>query len=197
MDAFGQDGSREAHLSYCQGWQDYQAQIIVGFNSSGFDDRLCQAHGIKIKTDFDLLTQVRVASGQPREYVSGVTRKGYSLQNLAIANLKEKKTGTGKLAPVLWQKGRKKEVIDYCLNDVGLLKKLYFKFLRGQLYDPSNGRRLPYQEENWYRIEVKNYGQKLMMMLLGGQKANPKYYPQTYFLTQEQLEYFQWLNQGN
>jgi hypothetical protein len=188
------EGKRESHLSYCQGWQDYegmgiavigtwrnygikyfcghdeafvapahlelgkklkplsefqaivdQAQVIVGFNSVAFDDQLCQAHGIRIKTDFDLLTQVRVASGQPRDYVSGLTRKGYSLQNLAIANLKQQKTGRGELAPVLWQEGRKQEVIDYCLNDVRLLKQLYFKFLRGQLYDPTNGRKLPYQ----------------------------------------------------
>ena len=49
---------------------------IVGFNSHAFDDRLCQANGIEITSDFDLLGEIRVASGQPAHYVKGLTRTG-------------------------------------------------------------------------------------------------------------------------
>ena len=81
-----------------------------------------------IQTDFDLLCEVRERVGQPRQYIKGITRGGYNLNNLALKNLGVGKTGTGALAPQLWQDGKKKEVIHYCLNDVRLLKLLYFRF---------------------------------------------------------------------
>jgi hypothetical protein len=126
-----------------------QAERIVGFNSLSFDDKLLQANGIKITTTFDLLCEIRKASLQPPHYTKGVTRKGYSLDNLAIANLGVGKTGTGELAPVLWQQGRYQDVISYCLNDVKLTKRLYYLFLSKRLYDPTNGRKLPYRAGNW------------------------------------------------
>jgi hypothetical protein len=84
----------------------------------------------------DLLCEVRVAVGMPPHYVKGVTRKGYSLNDLAQANLNIEKTGSGAIAPQLWQKGDKGKVIDYCLNDVMLLKELYQQ--RKQIIDPTN-----------------------------------------------------------
>lgn len=39
------------------------------------------------------------------------------------------KSGNGELAPILWQDGKHQQVIDYCLNDVKLLRSLYFKFI--------------------------------------------------------------------
>lgn len=113
-----------------------QAYRIVGFNSFAFDDKLCWANDIQIKTDYDLLCEVRVAAGMPPHYVKGVTRKGYSLNDLAQANLNIQKTGSGAIAPQLWQKGEKGKVIDYCLNDVMLVKELYER--RRQLIDPIN-----------------------------------------------------------
>ena len=38
------------------------ADLIVGFNSLSFDDKLCQANGIKVKTDYDLLQEVWAAA---------------------------------------------------------------------------------------------------------------------------------------
>jgi hypothetical protein len=113
-----------------------QAERIVGFNSLAFDDKLCWANDIQIKTNYDLLCEVRVAAGMPPHYVKGVTRKGYSLNDLAQANLNIEKTGSGAIAPQLWQKGDKGKVIDYCLNDVMLLKELYQQ--RKQIIDPTN-----------------------------------------------------------
>jgi hypothetical protein len=115
---------------------------LIGFNSISFDDNLLCANNIPIKTDFDLLCEVREAVGMPRRYVKGKTRGGYNLNNLAIKNGLKGKTGTGELAPKLWQDGRHQEVIDYCLNDVKLLKQLYFKFQSGFLRDPHSGKLL-------------------------------------------------------
>jgi hypothetical protein len=97
---------------------------IIGFNSISFDDNLCRANGINITTTKDLLCQVRVAAGMPPHYERGITRGGYSLSSLANVNLTFDKTGSGELAPKLWQDGKKSEVISYCLNDVKLLVEL-------------------------------------------------------------------------
>jgi hypothetical protein len=120
---------------------------LIGFNSIGFDDKLCHANGLVINTDFDLLCEVRIASGQPPFYTEGITRSGYSLEALALANLGQGKTGSGELAPKLWQMGHQDKVIKYCLNDVKLLKQLYFRFLRHGLIDPTNQKLLKYQGE--------------------------------------------------
>ena len=109
---------------------------IIGFNSINFDDNLLQANGINIKTTFDLLCQVRIAAGMPPHFVRGVTRGGYSLGAIATANLDYTKTGSGELAPKLWQDGKRQQVIDYCLNDVKLLVDLY---RLDQLVDPTDG----------------------------------------------------------
>ncbi len=113
---------------------------VVGFNSINFDDRLLLANGVRIQTNYDLLEKVRYASGQPRKYVRGLTRAGYSLEALAKANLRFAKTGSGALAPKLWQEGRIGQVIDYCLNDVKILVHLFKK--RNFLIDPTNGSHL-------------------------------------------------------
>lgn len=115
-------------------------ETVIGFNSVAFDDKLCEAHGIKIKTTYDLLREVRIASGQPPHYVPGETRGGYSLNALAKVNLASQKTGSGELAPKLWQQGKYYEVIRYCLNDVWLTKCLFDK--RGFLVDPTDGSHL-------------------------------------------------------
>lgn len=108
-----------------------QADEIVGFNSLGFDDPLCQAHGIHIETTFDLMVEVRRAAGEP---LSGKCTPGYNLARLSEVNLGRQKTGHGSKVPDLWQAGEKQAVIDYCLNDVELLRDLYFR--RTRLIDP-------------------------------------------------------------
>lgn len=111
------------------------AELIVGFNSQRFGDRLCAANGIKITTGYDLLLEVWEAAGMPREYVPGVTRAGYNLGSLARANLGIDKTGSGALAPELWQKGHHADVIQYCINDVWITKALFEN--RAKLKDPT------------------------------------------------------------
>jgi hypothetical protein len=121
---------------------------VISFNSLAFDDKLCAAHGIKVKTTYDMLCEVRAASGQPREYVYGQTRKGYSLEALARANLGTGKSGSGAFAPELWQRGQRGAVIDYCLGDVALTKRLFDR--RAELIDPTGRGMLTLREpEGW------------------------------------------------
>lgn len=108
---------------------------IIGFNSLSFDDRLCRFNGLHINTTYDLLVEVFLASGQPPIYTKGVTRSGYGLDDIALANLGRGKSGNGATAPVLWQEGARGQVIDYCLRDVTLTKKLFDR--RGALLDPT------------------------------------------------------------
>jgi len=113
---------------------------IIGFNSFFFDDKLCFANDIVVTTTYDLLAEVRIASGQPPVYTPGQTRGGYHLEALAQANLGYGKSGSGEQAPVLWQNGRYGAAIDYCLSDIQITKKLFD--LRRSIKDPTNGKTL-------------------------------------------------------
>jgi DEAD/DEAH box helicase domain-containing protein len=114
-----------------------QADLIVGFNSIGFDDKLCAAHGIEVTTSLDLLCEVRVAAGMPPEFVAGVTRPGYSLDAICKANFGKAKTGRGDLAPIWWQQGQRQKVVDYLKQDVQLTYELYQAWEKGEILDPT------------------------------------------------------------
>lgn len=115
---------------------------VVGFNSKNFDDKLLAANGIKgVRTDYDLLEEVRIAAGFWADYRSVPKSFTYNLDALAKAN-NMAKTGHGALAPILWQQGKKKEVIDYCLNDVEITSKILDLGLAGELIDPNTNEKL-------------------------------------------------------
>jgi hypothetical protein len=117
-----------------------ECDLLIGFNSLSFDDKLCRANNFILRTEFDLLVEVRKASGQgDGTYQYGITRQGYALKDLARENLPYNKSASGELAPVMWQRGQKQEVIDYCLRDIKITKELYFKFTNNQLIDPVYG----------------------------------------------------------
>ena len=111
---------------------------IVGFNSKKFDDNLCQANGIKIETTYDLLEEIRIAAFGSPDWQDTPKGFSYSLNAIAMANGRAK-TGSGALAPQLWQEGRKQEVIDYCVNDVKLTVEMLMLGLEGKLKDPNTG----------------------------------------------------------
>jgi len=114
---------------------------IIGFNSKSFDDNLCKANGINIETTYDLLEEIRIAAfGSP---LWQDTPKGhsYSLDAIARAN-GYAKTGSGAMAPMLWQEGKHQKVIDYCINDVKLTVEILKLGLAGKLINPNNGKYL-------------------------------------------------------
>lgn len=119
----------------------YNHDFVIGFNSRGFDDRLLLANDIVLNTDYDLLEEVRIAAGFTASYTSVPKGRSYSLAALALAN-GERKSGSGELAPVLWQEGKKQEVIDYCRHDVEITFNLLRLGLSGQLRDPNTDEKL-------------------------------------------------------
>ncbi len=115
---------------------------LIGFNNGGFDDKLImEVVGFDVNKhtkSMDLLSEVWAACGLGRRY-GGPQYAGFGLQELSLANGLPGKTSTGAHAPILWQKGKRGEVIDYCLNDVWLTKKLIDQCREvGHLQSPKN-----------------------------------------------------------
>lgn len=111
--------------------------LLVGFNNRAFDDKLIQAVlrvTLPERRSWDLLRAVRVARGGSPAIGSP------NLDSLCKANFLPGKSGSGALAPVLWQQGRIGQVIDYALNDVIQTKKLIELVIGGRLRDPDSGR---------------------------------------------------------
>jgi hypothetical protein len=118
-----------------------KTDCVVGFNNHRFDDRLIEAHGVKIPAakSYDLLKQVWRGAGLSDQF-DFKTHAGYSLEKIAYANFRRKKSGEGALAPIDWQRGRLGSVIDYCMTDVALTRKLLDRVIRcGYLYCPKTG----------------------------------------------------------
>jgi hypothetical protein len=117
-----------------------QAAVIIGFNSLGFDNRLCAANGLLVPDErsYDLLVELWRAAGLPDHFVYPDSA-GFGLDAVCRANGIGTKSGHGALAPVLWQQGKIGEVLDYCLHDVWLLLKLIERvILVGELLDPRD-----------------------------------------------------------
>lgn len=113
--------------------------LLVGFNNRVFDDSLVRLSlniNIDERRSWDLLRGVRVARGHDPGYIAG----GPNLDSLCKANFLPGKIGNGAFAPMLWQRGKHGQVIDYCLNDVIQLKKLIELVELGRLRDHESGR---------------------------------------------------------
>lgn len=143
------DGSTGFWDSRFLGLNDLQAALksacIIGFNSKSFDDRLCAANGVQVATDYDLLEEIRIAAyGSPR-WEDCPQGHSYALGKIGSAN-GFPKTGSGELAPQLWQQGKYQEVIDYCVNDTIITRELLLLGLAGKLRDPNTGAFLTLRE---------------------------------------------------
>ena len=92
-----------------------------------------------VQSGYDILVEMWIAAGLAPVFQMG-THGGFGLDATAARNLGTKKTGSGALAPVSWQRGQIGAVIDYCMEDVRLTRKLLDKILRGgKLLDPRGG----------------------------------------------------------
>lgn len=130
--------------------QDFQmvlegANVLVGFNNQSFDDKLLKANGFIIPehiVNYDLLAEIWVGAGLGREFVYP-THAGFGLDAICKANGLGEKSGDGANAAILWQKGKHQEVIDYCVNDIKLTRKLFELIQeKGEIKDP--------REDNFY-----------------------------------------------
>lgn len=103
--------------------------LLVGFNNIAFDDAVIKATpgwgftwpGL---VRYDLLVETWLAAGLGPTF-QYPTHVSYSLDAICQATFHEGKTGNGALAQVDWQRGKIGSVIDYCLADVRLTKKLF------------------------------------------------------------------------
>jgi hypothetical protein len=122
------------------------AQCVVGYNNHRFDDNVLEAAGITVPPEksYDILQEIWRGLGLDSDFKSE-THRGYGLEALCVVNLGITKNGSGALAPILWQRGQVGTVIDYCLQDVHLTKKLLDRIIqRGALASPKDEQRTIY-----------------------------------------------------
>lgn len=118
-----------------------QRKVIIGFNSLAFDNHLCEANDINVpdSKSWDLLVETWKGAGLGPAF-QYPSHAGYGLNAVAGANIGQHKSGHGALAPVLWQQGKIGQVVDYCLQDVALTKKLFDRVIqRESLVNPKTG----------------------------------------------------------
>ncbi len=155
----------DPNLTYCKGWGDHAGmgisvlcaydifedryrvfcddnkneffeacndRLLITFNGRNFDNKVIQACWPEqpqwtFGGSYDLLAEIRSAGG------------GGSLNAICEVNGLSEKTGSGALAPTLWQQGHYGEVIDYCLNDVKMTIELFAMVYRGEgIVNPKN-----------------------------------------------------------
>lgn len=125
------------------------ADIVVDFNGTNFDLNLLTASGIPKLQDpsyeelelghhYDILRQIWIAEGHDPDNFDKSTHSNYGLDACAKANFQIAKTGHGAKAPVDWQQGKIGRVIDYCLNDVAITKRLFDRIMQdGFIINPK------------------------------------------------------------
>lgn len=115
-------------------------ECVVGYNNHRFDDHVMEAAGITVPPEksYDILQEIWRGLGLNSDYKSE-THGGYGLEALSEANFGITKNGSGAVAPLLWQRGQVGTVIDYCLHDVFLTKKLLDRIIQsGALASPKD-----------------------------------------------------------
>jgi len=98
-------------------------RTAVAFNGRAFDDKLVAAHGMPTGDTYDILVEIWAAVGLGPEF-QYPSHAGYGLDAVCETNFGMRKTGNGALAPILWQQGKRGQVIDYCLHDVKMERTL-------------------------------------------------------------------------
>lgn len=126
------------------------SRLMVSFNGINFDNKVIrECWGIEIPNNFDLLQEIWKSAGLGPRF-NPKTHGGYGLDKCCEKNFATRKTGSGALAPVLWQQKRYAEVIDYCLNDVYLTKQLNDLILNtGLMKDPKTSGHLTIRHPQW------------------------------------------------
>ena len=94
-----------------------RADLVIGFNSRGFDFRVLQPFA-----DFDLRSLPNLDLMVDLKEVAGF-RPG--LGNCCEATWGEGKSSNGLESLQWWREGRRDEVINYCKHDVSLTRKLH------------------------------------------------------------------------
>ena len=110
-----------------------QFDFFVSYNGVSFDWKLLNANGCYPDPEkhYDLANEVKRLTRKLRPP---------KMDDLAGANNLPRKTGSGAMAPVMWQQGKQREVIEYCFSDCIVLAHLFQRVLeRGSLQNPYTG----------------------------------------------------------
>ena len=117
------DSETDAYLAFEQEqfselWKYIEsADMLIGFNSDHFDIHLLNKYypgDLSHIKSLDLLKEVYESLG-----------RRIKLDTIAEATLGEKKSGHGLQAIQWWRNGDKQKVIDYCIQDVKVTKRIY------------------------------------------------------------------------
>lgn len=124
------------------------ASFLVGFNSSRFDRKVVEAMGFSLPDrDYDLLIEGWKGQGIDVNAPYSSETHGGGLMDYATANLEIGKSGDGVLAAMMWQQGKIREVIEYCLLDVRLTRRLFELIqVRGWLDNPKTRKRVEFRK---------------------------------------------------
>ena len=121
-----------------------KTDLLIGFNSDHFDVPLLNKYYsgdlTKIKS-LDILNEIRRSYGRRMK-----------LDQVAAGTLGENKLMDGLEATRLWRKGEKDKVVEYCLHDVEITKKVYdFALKNGHLNFKEDGKiiKIPLDTEHW------------------------------------------------
>ena len=126
---------------------DLERRVKVPVISSGAGDngnlQFADDREWAVRRHYDVLEQIWLAKGLDPNRFDFKTHGGVGLDAVCEKNFGFKKTGSGANAPFLWLAGRRGEVVDYCLNDVWLTKRLVYEVIfGGELIDPTSGKAL-------------------------------------------------------
>ena len=123
----------------------YGHDVVVGFNTVGFDWKLINAtynnNQERRSRDFDILREIWISIGADPDHFRPETHGGYKLDDVARETIGLMKSGDGAKAPRLYQQGKIAELIDYCVQDVKIEKEL-FEFVAHFGYVLRNGRKI-------------------------------------------------------
>lgn len=110
----------------------------AGFNTWKFDLPLLGEHGLVelvqdryLSRHFDALREIWKALGVDPDHWTPHKHGSWKLDNIVQATFGVSKSGDGAMAPIWWQQGKKRRVVDYCLRDVWLEAQLVRHLLAG------------------------------------------------------------------
>jgi len=125
-----------------------RADMLIGFNSNHFDIPLLNKYYpgdlTRIKS-LDLLKEIHGSLG-----------RRIKLDTIAEATLGEKKSGHGLQALKWWRDGERQRVIDYCIQDVKVTKKIYdyaLKHGKVKYKDLGKMKDIPLDTSSWEERE--------------------------------------------
>jgi DEAD/DEAH box helicase domain-containing protein len=122
------------------------AELIVGFNTKAFDNRLIRGCGADLKADsdlknWDILEQSRISTGwnESKRYPTGMKLDDHLMATFGKDSMK---TENGANAPKMFQSGQIGKLVSYCLADVRREKMLFEHIVQfGWVETATHGKR--------------------------------------------------------